>query len=59
MHAVTEMSKGIEVPVVLRHIGSHGIAADPSLRFEQPEIEPVRVLMQRPGHPQSRDSRTR
>ena len=42
----------------MRHVGRHGIAADLSLRFEQPKIESIGVLMQRPGHPQPRDSRT-
>ena len=44
--------------IVLRHIGRNGITADPGLRFKQSEIESIRVLVQRPGRPQSRHSCT-
>ena len=44
--------------IVLRHVGRNGIAADLSLRFEQSKIESLGVPIQRPGHPQSRDTRT-
>ena len=44
--------------VVLRHVGRDGVAAEGSLRFEQSEIESIRVLVQRLGRPESRDSAT-
>ena len=44
--------------LVLRHVGRNGLATNLILRFEQPNREAIGVLMQRPGHPQSRDSGT-
>ena len=45
-------------PVVLRHVGGHGVAADPVGLLENLEIEPVGVVVERPGRAQPRHPRT-
>ena len=37
-------------PIVLRHVGRNGIAADLRLRFEHAKIELIGVPIQRPRH---------
>ncbi len=44
--------EGNGTAVILRHIGSDRIPANPVLRLKQPEIESVRVVMQHPCRPQ-------
>ena len=44
--------------VVLRHVRSDRIAAELRLRFEESKIETIRVVVERPGRPESRDSAT-
>ena len=53
-----ENIEGNRGAVVLRHVGGDGVAAHLVLRFEHTEIEPFRVVAQRPGHTQPRNSPT-
>ena len=46
MHAATEISNGTELPSSLGHVNGHGVAAELFVGLEQPEIEPVRVVVQ-------------
>ena len=46
--------EGNGTAVILRHIGSDRVPANPVLRLKQPEIESVRVVIQRPRGRQPR-----